>query len=264
MYLSSLLVRVGDDPDRPRPGRLWLRNTYHVHQRLCMAFPSATLKSADPDFLKPYDPAQFARGHVHSPRAEDQGFLFRIDPRAGGSAVILVQSAVEPDWDYAFHNAWHLLEAPPQVAPYSPVFQRGLPLRFRLLANPTRKVGTISKAERERLSREELAARKGRHGRRVPVPAPQLLDWLEQRAERSGFALEPGTVTIQSGYLYMKKPGQSQGQRLRAARYDGLLVTTDPDALYGAVCRGIGPGKAFGFGLLSLIPITGTHGRGGS
>ncbi len=40
MYLSSLLIDVGDNPDRPRPGRLWLRNLYHVHQRLCMAFPS--------------------------------------------------------------------------------------------------------------------------------------------------------------------------------------------------------------------------------
>ena len=41
MYLSCLLIDVGDNPDRPRPGRLWLRNLYHVHQRLCMAFPSA-------------------------------------------------------------------------------------------------------------------------------------------------------------------------------------------------------------------------------
>ena len=50
MYLSCLLIDVGDDPDRPRPGRTWLRNIYHVHQRLCMAFPSRERMEADPPF----------------------------------------------------------------------------------------------------------------------------------------------------------------------------------------------------------------------
>ena len=59
MYLSCLLINVGDNPDHPRPGRLWLRNLYHVHQRLCMAFPSASRKADDPDFLRPFKPEDF-------------------------------------------------------------------------------------------------------------------------------------------------------------------------------------------------------------
>ena len=51
MFLSCLLIDIGDNPDRPRPGRIWLRNLYHVHQRLCMAFPSDPRKTDDRDFL---------------------------------------------------------------------------------------------------------------------------------------------------------------------------------------------------------------------
>lgn len=35
-------------------------------------------------------------------------------------------------------------------------------------------------------------------------------------------------------------------------RFDGLLCVTDPETLVEAVRQGIGPAKAFGFGLLSL------------
>ncbi len=69
MYLSLLLIDVGNNPDRPRPGRLWLRNVYHVHQRLCMAFPTDQQRACDPGFLRPYAPDGFAPSR----------FLFRID-----------------------------------------------------------------------------------------------------------------------------------------------------------------------------------------
>ena len=61
MFLSCLFIDVGANPDRPRPGRMWLRNLYHVHQRLCMAFPSAPRISEDPGFLKPFKPEDFAK-----------------------------------------------------------------------------------------------------------------------------------------------------------------------------------------------------------
>ncbi len=120
MYLSCLLINVGDNPDRPRPGRLWLRNLYHVHQRLCMAFPSASRRSADPQFLCPFNPDDFGPKPVHAARSMDAGFLFRIDPQPSGRVVILVQSASMPDWDYAFHNADYLLAAPPSTKAFEP------------------------------------------------------------------------------------------------------------------------------------------------
>ena len=80
MYLSRLFIDLGSNPDHPRPGRLWLRNLYHVHQRLCMAFPSDKRKSEDAEFLDRYVPSDFAVGLVHVARGEEAGLLFRVDP----------------------------------------------------------------------------------------------------------------------------------------------------------------------------------------
>jgi len=243
MYLSSLLIDTGDNPDRPRPGRLWLRNLYHVHQRLCMAFPSPSRKSDDKDFLKPYKPSDFADGQVHVTREVDSGFLFRIDPLPGGRAMILVQSAIEPDWDYAFHNAGYLLATKPEVKTVEREFSDRQHLRFRLVANPTR-----------RLSKNSPDAKVESVGKRVPVPTDKLLDWLDRRAESGGFSIVEGSTTVQSGYIYINKRGYN-GQRLRSVRYDGVLEVTNPDIFHETVISGIGSGKAFGFGLLSVAPI---------
>ena len=73
--------------------------------------------------------------HVHVKRDERCGFLFRVEPAQ--PPVILVQSAEEPRWDYAFGNAGFLLARPPQVKAFQPQFAAGQVWRFRLRANPT-------------------------------------------------------------------------------------------------------------------------------
>lgn len=241
MYLSYLLINTGTNPDRPRPGQLWLRNRYNVHQRLCMAFPSASRKAEDGDFLKPFKPDEFGNGQVHVKRNMDSGFLFHIDPLPNGRAVIIVQSAIRPDWDYAFHNANYFLAAPPEVKPFDPCFSKDQRLRFRLMANPTR-----------RLSRHSPDAREESIGKRVPVPTDQFVDWLVRQAESGGFSIEPDATTFHSGYVYINKDGK--GQRLRSVLFDGFLQVADSDAFRQTLSRGIGSGKAFGFGLLLVAP----------
>ncbi len=288
MYLSHLLIDVGSNPDRPRPGRLWLRNMYHVHQRLCMAFPSKDerKKELDPDFLKHYSPGDFpetrhiadrkaeevgteALRHVHSPRNSNGGFLFRVDPLTSGSVVVLVLSAIEPDWDYAFGlkpglvdqqtgrpvgNAGYLLAGLPSK-PRRLELSIGVGGRFQfaLTANPVRKVGTIPKKRRERPDQQ------GRHGRRVPVSSEAFGEWLAVQGERHGFRLvEPleRTLDIQAGYIYVnKKQDSGRGHRLRSVRYEGLLEVINEDQFRRALFSGIGPAKAFGFGLLSIAPV---------
>ena len=260
MYLSILLINVGTDPDRPRPGRLWLRNLYHVHQRLCMAFPSASRVSDDVDFLKPIKPEDFGSKQVHVARGTDAGFLFRIDPRPGGRVVILVQSAVKPNWDYAFRNADYLLAAPPEVKPFKPHFKPNQRLRFRVLANPVRKVSRNSlDTKGERLDKRWI-------GKDVPVPTADLTKWLERRAEpgwsvpknSDGKQSPPGfrlveITEIQGGYVYIKKTSdKNAGRRVRSALYEGILEVTNADHFLNTLVGGIGPGKAFGFGLLSV------------
>ncbi len=247
MYLSRLTIQAGNDPTREQPGRKWLRNLYHVHQRLCMAFPSASRKSHDPDFLKSFDPRDFGNGHVHVARKAESGFLFRIDPQPGGRVVILVQSAVKPDWDYAFHNAGYLVAAPPQVKPFDPSFKVGQRLRFRLVANPIRRLAQRS------VGADGKPIEKG-IGKRVPVPADRLIDWLARRAETAGFSVKEDSTSVLPGYVYVHKTREGNGVRLRSVRYDGTLTVTDPARFREAMLEGIGPGKAFGFGLLSVSP----------
>jgi CRISPR system Cascade subunit CasE len=254
MYLSRLKIEVGNDPMRERPGRLWLRNLYHVHQRLCMAFPSASRISDDEHFLKRFNPEDFGNNQAHVRREAEVGFLFRIDPQPGGRAVILVQSgsAVEPDWNYAFHNAGYLLAAPPEVKEFNPCFTKDQRLRFRLVANPTRR---LSKHSRER---DGQPVKEKSIGKRVPVPTDQLIDWLVdwrvRPDELPGFSISKDSTTVQAGYIYVNKGGNDGGQRLRSVRYEGILEVTDPDRFRNTLLRGIGPGKAFGFGLLSVAP----------
>ncbi|MCX7963084.1 MAG: type I-E CRISPR-associated protein Cas6/Cse3/CasE [Candidatus Sumerlaea chitinivorans] len=258
MFLSTLYVNVGDNPDRPRPGRLWLRNRYRVHQRLAMAFPSQKRKDEDPDFLQPYHPDDFGSTtppQLHIPRTVETGFLFRVDPLPGNRAVILVQSAMKPDWDYAFANAKYLLrgDLPIQIRVYDPSFQPGQKLRFRLEANPTKKVGTIAKSERERMESMGLSLPAGRHGRRVPADPSE---WIRERADQHGFRLldEP---TIQTGWMLVRADNGhgKPDTKLFSARYDGTLEVTDPIRFKDAVVKGIGPAKGFGFGLLSVVQL---------
>lgn len=240
VYLSFLLVDVGENPDRPRPGRLWLRNRYRVHQRLCMGFPSSMRKQDDPAFLKPFAPDGFQ--HVHGRRTEEQAFLFRVDPWPGGRAVVLVQSGREPDWDYAFHNAGHLLVAPPETKPYNPAFTAQQLLRFRLEANPTRKIDTKSGPDGRR-----------RNGKRVPVKADGLEVWLASRAEALGFRIDH-LDDVQGGYFHASKGNEATLNRLRSARYNGVLKVVDADRLADTLAHGIGPEKSYGCGLLSIAP----------
>lgn len=241
MYHSYLLIDTGLHPDRPRPGRLWLRNLYRVHQRLCMAFPSDPAKRQDPYFLRPFDPALFPATQVHTPRGLHSGFLFRVDPLPGGRAMILVQSAIPPDWDYAFQNARFLLAAPPSMRRFDPDFSAGETLAFCLMANPTRKIETKSGPDGRR-----------RNGRRVPVRPDALADWLHARAQPAGFHVLPDQLVIEPGYVWVHdgRP-DSKPRRYRSARYHGRLQVLDPQAFHLALASGIGPAKAFGFGLLS-------------
>jgi CRISPR system Cascade subunit CasE len=274
MYLSCLLIDVGANPDRPRPARrLWLRNSYRVHQRLCMAFPSLTRAAADPDFLTPFVPDDFA--DVKGERSESRGFLFRVDPLPGNRAMILVQSARKPDWDYAFCNAQHFLAGPPQTHPFDPRFEAGQRLRFRLLANPVRKArlkDRDGKALTQHMSKGSNGLPLGDHwhGRDVPVPDAELDKWLLRRAEpesRStknstgehppGFKIESINV-VRPGYVNVSKSRADAGddaRRRRSALYEGILEVTDTDHFRATIISGIGPGKAFGFGLLSVAPI---------
>ena len=86
------------------------------------------------------------------------------------------------------------------------------------------------------------------------MPNDQLDKWLTRKAEFSGFRVER-FISIQPGYIYVGKSGEPNGNRLFSAKYEGILQVTNPADFQKTLTSGIGPGKAFGFGLLSVAKL---------
>lgn len=256
MYESILHIDIGQNPDHPRPAKMWLRNIYHVHQRLCMAFPSQQQLSDDPEFLKPYNPDGFPV--IHTSRSAQSNFLYRIDPLKHGLVRIIVRSALRPNWDYAFHNATYLLDAkhPPVVKPLELTFSPDKIYKFELVANPTRKIATLTKSER--LAGQLTRSGVSKNGKRVPLAPDQWLQWLEKQAQQKGFAL-CGKPTVSPFFYRFRKPSAEHAGKILTVRFRGLLKILDHQLFTDALVSGIGPAKGFGCGLLTITDNTGVE-----
>ncbi len=250
MYLSHLLIDVGDDPDRPRPGRKWLRNIYHVHQRLSMAFPTPEKRRVDADFLKPFCPGAFQKAR----------FLFRVERGSADAATrsVLVLSDMIPDWGYAFSNAGRnvLLAGPCQCREYDPGIEPQRRLRFRILVNPSQKSGTHRRAT-DKVDRRGQAKSQGK---RLAIrwtekqrPDEVIVPWFERKVS-AAFSVETCEL-VTLGWVAGYRPKDERTMRFRSALLEGELRVKDADAFRHALTNGIGHAKAFGFGLLSVAPV---------
>lgn len=121
-------------------------------------------------------------------------------------------------------------------------------------------------------------------GRRISViEYDAVVAWLLRKAERAGFRLLttselPSDASPDAGWnggddphdrhvvLRVKQEPRVHGRKpvigataltltFASARFDGVLVVTDAAAFRLALLHGIGTARAFGFGLLSLVPI---------
>jgi CRISPR system Cascade subunit CasE len=189
--------------------------------------------------------------HGEAARAEF-GVLYRVEWLAREEqAILLVQSMIDPRWsqlpvDYATTIRSKSIMAPIEA------LHAGQRLAFRLRANPTKKIGSSSKTDR-------LAGKKD-NGKRIPVSESGLNDWLERKGEACGFRVINAAWRIQP--QGSKTPGVSngwrKGKRLTHATviFDGVLEVTNPSAFQETLQRGIGSGKAYGFGLLTVAADT--------
>lgn len=186
------------------------------------------------------------------PRAR-VGLLFRVDKGRDGGALLVLQSSLRPDLaklpigyfldasdDRLFSLGWStnpLVETLDHSAA-----TEGQRFAFRLRANVTKKIGTKTAEDGKR-----------RNGKRVPLRGDvERLTWLERKAAKGGFSIVDARV---------QEEGTAHGRRgdatvtLAGARFDGLLQVVDPTLFHAALENGIGPAKAYGFGLLSLARV---------
>lgn len=90
-------------------------------------------------------------------------------------------------------------------------------------------------------------------GRRQAVPRGELEKWLHDKAERSGFTFTHLQIGRYSATRFVK-----EGHRVTFAelRVDGIVRVLDADLFKQTVANGFGRGKAFGYGLMQIIPIS--------
>ncbi|MCK9520837.1 MAG: type I-E CRISPR-associated protein Cas6/Cse3/CasE [Dehalococcoidia bacterium] len=238
MYLSRLQLDF-----RSRVARRWLADCHDLHRGIMSAFP-----------------------HVETDAARAAlGVLFRLEYQRDGGALVLVQSSARPDWSQAPAGAIAEVRGPKDITPLYAQLENERELRFRLRANPTRRVSKWAAAPGSNRERPEAQSAVGK---RVELRGEaEQIAWLARRgAERDGFELltvrafpggpgerAPAVRADPGGKLRSRR--KSRDLTLASVTFQGALRVTDVDRFRRALAEGVGPGKAFGCGLLSVMPM---------
>jgi len=182
------------------------------------------------------------------------GLLYRVDVGRDGGALLVVQSSVEPDFarlpegyfvgaedERLFSLGW---SENPRVESFDPSqVTQGSRMLFRLRANVTKVVDTKTRADGT-----------PSNGRRVPLRGDEAcLGWLARKAKAAGFVVVDVRLQDERGPDTGKRGDKTL--TFAGVRFDGILEVVDVEAFRAAVVAGIGPAKAFGFGLLSVAKV---------
>lgn len=198
---------------RHRQVRTDLARPYELHRTLLRAFPDRMAEGAE-------------------------RLLYRVEQAPGRpEPFILVQSYLEPDWGAL--PLGYLVESRempnPAVKAIDFALRAGEMLNFRLLANPTKRLSRSLAYGREKSKRVGLYREE------------EQLAWLERKGQQHGFQVLYAVAARQERY-----EDHVHQLTIHTVQFDGYLSVTDPTLLHTAVINGIGSGKAFGCGLLSL------------
>lgn len=163
------------------------------------------------------------------PRAEES-LLYAL-MEENGAPVLYVLSREEPEWENVKGVSLYPGSSPVCIDALRDRFTAGRLLSFRLFASPTKKV-----------------AREGRLSARKFLEQPdERRDWLLRQAEKAGFSVKQYAEENTREVTGFKKGGKIYH---KGVVFTGILEITDPDAFWEAYCGGIGPGKAYGLGML--------------
>jgi len=276
MYLSRLTLDM-----RHPDARAWLGDCHRLHRALMSGFGQAASETARAEFgvLFRVDPAEngLARVLVQSRVEPRWAFETRaVRATEGPKSLDGLERRFMPGARFLFR-----LRANPTRRVHYRATQ-GPDLRELDTAGNWKEAAEIpehmttgivrrSRAEDGRWWREREDGK--RIGNRVELAREEdRVAWLQRRGrERDGF--EVASVRVVPGPF----PGEAGRERLVAgvradpagrlhgvrvdrrltfatALFEGELAVTDVEMFRDAFARGIGPGKAFGCGLLSLIP----------
>jgi CRISPR system Cascade subunit CasE len=237
MYLTRFRINTA------RSGaRRLLGSPHHMHGAVNMAFPDAPPRNGE------------------GPRV-----LWRVDPAASARADLFIVSPDRPDLTHLVEQAgWPHLDQPGWTTfAYKEFLDRltaGSTWAFRLTANPVHYI------------RKESDAAGTETKRTAHITPRHQIGWLLARQERAGFEIvrtPPEQQLTEHGHehqvivhnrtpLQFRKNDQSRSPRhdvrLTRVTFDGRLRITDIDAFRRTLTHGLGKGKAYGCGLMTLAP----------
>ena len=166
--------------------------------------------------------------------------LWRLD-RLGERLYLLLLSEDAPELSGVVEQFG--TGAAAETRSYDPLLQRVEPgscWQFRLTANPTKS----SKDPQNPAARGTVAAR---------CTTQYQKQWLLERAAKHGFALREEEFTVtRVQWQHFAKHG-TRPVTLLAVTYEGILQVTDAEQFRALLCQGMGRGKAYGLGLMTVM-----------
>lgn len=170
----------------------------------------------------------FSSGADATPRP----FLWRIEPgNDAGQGVVVVQSATPANWCVFDGQPGYAMSIQGNKrVNLEKMIEAGVTYQFRLQANPS-----IT-----------------RNGKRVPLygEAGQR-EWLTLQGQRFGFEILAFTRKEQRR-LQLRQGSDGNRITVFAVDFEGIMKVKNPLGLQKAILAGLGYGKSWGLGLLSL------------
>ncbi|MFL1427490.1 MULTISPECIES: type I-E CRISPR-associated protein Cas6/Cse3/CasE [unclassified Nocardiopsis] len=206
-------------PDlRSREARRDLGSAVGMHHRLMSLFPDGAGQEARRTF----------------------GVLFRVEDTPRGPQILL-QSNIEPELSRLPEH--YGSGQTKDLSVFLDALKTGRYVRYRIAANAVRRPGHTTKAKSDVNSV-------------VPLVGADAEEWWTRQAEASGLKLHH----IASHALDAARGERKEGRhKIRHARtlFEGTAQITNALLLRERTITGVGRGKAYGCGLLSLAPARG-------
>ena len=166
--------------------------------------------------------------------------LWRIDTLYG-MCFLMILSEDRPELQHIREQFGYPGDSD-EIKEYDPLLNRienGSVWHFRLKANPTHTV------KQEGKTRGRVVAH---------VSEKYEMEWLKRRAEQNGFAvLSEGSCVTGSDWKIFNKSGQHSRVRLKEVTFEGVLRVENKDLFCNALVNGIGRGKAYGMGMITVM-----------
>lgn len=165
--------------------------------------------------------------------------LWRVD-RLDGKDYLLIVSSSTPDLKDLERYGVEGSAASKNYDRFLDSLRNGQVMRFRVVLNPV-----VAKLETPSSKR----------GRLLPLLSEaDQLNFFMKRTHSNGFSVEANDVMlVETGFEVLKKSHQ-RAVRLKKASYEGKLTISDVEVFRNTLIKGMGRKKAYGFGMMTVIP----------